>query len=251
MIDKASFGVVFCNTMQLSKCFFVASPHSLTTIASRTCVQMIRIMELNSDNENDDVVTHPASQSSSQRKRTTIPKQRRAIIVVDLDETLINNKYELFPGVGKFLTQLKTEGHVILWTAGNDVHVKKFLEKLDKNTNIFYGTICNLYNNTKSIAMIKKNFPELMCADGRVPIILLDDNSHNLYTGGYDLTIDVSRYYKNKNETRYNVDYTTILQKIHLLLVKWWSFMKKKQGKKTKQIMKMVDIASDYDDDDD
>lgn len=65
------------------------------------------------------------------KKKTKNQLEYKAVIVLDLDETLINGNCNHFPDLEFFLQKIrKLSNRLILWTAGNTVHASTFLQEL-------------------------------------------------------------------------------------------------------------------------
>ncbi|AQQ79939.1 hypothetical protein LbFV_ORF19 [Leptopilina boulardi filamentous virus] len=144
-------------------------------------------------------------------------KPMNAIIILDLDETLINKCYMPFQNVQIFLKNLSTIGPIILWTAGNNIHAQRSICTL-KNFK-FNGVISSLYKKTKSVSVIKKFFPNFI--NSSIPLILIDDNEDNLQNSGYDICINVKKYYEYSNYNIKNVNYNILFKELNIKINKW------------------------------
>jgi len=142
--------------------------------------------------------TRHITEKTNTRNRVTVKRTRptqhklSAVIVVDLDLTLIDETNKAYPRMEIFLAKLfDSFSHVILWSAGNIEHIKQFIEQYP-TVNKFFMKIARLHNNTKHSSYIdsfikRKNI---------WPYVLIDDRLINLETGDYDIAVDVKKYYR-------------------------------------------------------
>lgn len=218
---------------------------------------------ISSDAEDDDLIMTQKKPIRKRRKLLSNPKfqhinndaafpivdshslnnstKPQALIVVDLDETLINDKYKPFPNAEEFLEQLSHFGNLILWTAGNQEHARQFLKILKKN--YFVKTFTKLFHNTKSVSIIKKFCP--IYFRNNIPIILIDDNPYNLKNSGYDIAINCKDFYKNIHSDEYSIDYTKMLKVIESRILQWYRQYSLYNNKRD---AKILNISSDAED---
>ncbi|MBT0716647.1 38K protein [Dolichomitus sp. PSUC_FEM 10030005] len=171
-----------------------------------------------------------------------------AVIVLDLDDTLIDKKNQLFPRVGEFLRKIFMQNIVILWTAGNDVHAEAFLKQnpaLDK----FKRIIAGLHQGTKDAHYVdtmirKKNI---------YPYVLIDDNPRYFVSGDYDVTINVMKYYRSGENLSNYILYNDILCDVVDKINAWYK--KRKNNRKVTPTTRKntnrqrIELASDYETD--
>lgn len=155
------------------------------------------------------------------RKKFNKKRNSVGIIVVDLDDTLIDETNREFDGADHFIGTLSKKYKLVLWTAGNAVHAKMFIEQFsqaNKFTKVLYG----LYNKTKSVSLIRRQLP---ITTG--PYILIDDSVHNLHTGGYDITIDVKKYNYIPATKKFSkmkfINYKALLEDLEELVDVWYN----------------------------
>lgn len=152
--------------------------------------------------------------NNNDAKKYLIKKNRSVVIVLDLDKTLIDDSYKLFPKSDEFIINLSKIYKLILWTAGNKLHVQQFLQEFNLGQ-YFDHCIFNLHHNTKSVAIVRK-----YCLTSG-PYVLVDDKIENLITGGYDIPINVSLYYKYLPNKKYYVNYERLRQDIENMINIW------------------------------
>lgn len=169
-----------------------------------------------------------------------------AVIVLDLDDTLIDKQNQLFPRVGEFLKILFAQNIVILWTAGNDVHAETFL-KHHPALNKFKRVIAGLYQGAKDASYVdtlirKKNI---------YPYILIDDNPRYFVSGDYDITINAMEYYKSGERSSYYIRYNDILRDTINKINAWYKKRKSATSGTAARVNSSVkrgrvELASDY-----
>lgn len=155
----------------------------------------------------------------NKKRKFTKRQQAQGIVAVDLDGTLIDERKNEFHGADHFIATLAKHFKVVLWTAGNEVHAKMFIEQFpqaDKFAKVLYG----LHGKTKSVSVIRQQIP---ITTG--PYILIDDSVHNLSTGGYDLPIDVKKYYyvpniKTEKKIKF-INYNALLNDLYERVDDW------------------------------
>nr|QKN22470.1 putative ORF19 [Drosophila-associated filamentous virus] len=165
-----------------------------------------------------------------------------AVFVVDLDETLIDDRYKPFPNSDQFLINLHKRGPLILWTAGNKEHVLRY----QKSIYIwpFARVLTKLYKCTKSVSQIKQYCPAFITSN--VPIILIDDNVNNLKTSGYDITINCQKFYFTHAETsKYSINYTKMLEVIDKEIHDWQHRRQQIQSSSIARNNDIVEVSSD------
>lgn len=144
----------------------------------------------------------------------------KPVIVLDLDLTLIDDSFKPYPQMLNFLKKMFNNfAHIVIWTAGNNVHLEKFLESLPPTmAKKFDYKIHDLINSTKNSAFVRNFYKN----QNKNPFILIDDNKKILNTGGYDIVINVSNYQNSnrfnvkKNYINYNGLYNDLMKKIKL-----------------------------------
>lgn len=189
-------------------------------------------MELLSDYENswsDDDDDDDGSRRRSTRSRclstgsttaTTAHKRKtvsgaNAIVVLDLDDTLIDSKCRPFPHLSGFLNKLLRAYTVVLWTAGNRAHAEKFIESTpaaDKFHTVITGL---LSDNSKRAERVDRIFSQ----KNIIPYVLIDDRSDYFKTGNYDINVNVTNYY-TRGKVFY-IDYDRLLYDLHERVRAW------------------------------
>lgn len=189
----------------------------------------------NSDGENDvsSLKIRPKNTKNLDKllidefKKMQAQKRGGAIIVVDMDETLIdNNNNDLpIPQSTEFLDSLEKlffKGCKILWTKGSAAHVEQNLhpdhrKKFDK---IILGSHKHLRHQGKPITVIRKlSLPKAALAG---PYIIIDDNDENLRSDQYDITIDVKKYYIHSVNEPLRVAYNKIITDLIKRVNDWY-----------------------------
>jgi hypothetical protein len=172
--------------------------------------------DLDDDDDNDCVDIKPKKilkKISTKKQIISHNKWPGAIIVLDLDGTLIDKQNYGYPNVVKFLTNLQTitkHVYLCLWTMGNDVHCEiAIAENFPMITfdEVRCGSYCDLVG--KPVTVIRKNVSNPNCFIG--PTIIIDDLDENLAPSQYDIVKDVKKYYKIQNG-KIIVDYKQLYQ---------------------------------------
>lgn len=144
-----------------------------------------------------------------QKKKNMI--SNKILFVVDLDETLIDDKYEIFVGAIEFLRHLKKLGYVLLWTGGDQQHVKLFLKKYSNASRYIDQYFCGLIDNIKPVNEAKRIVFEKTHKYYPI-VVLIDDNLQNLKLGRYDFVYNALLY---RTGTRLDqINYTQMLEEI-------------------------------------
>lgn len=123
--------------------------------------------------------------NSNNCKRDQVPKACKTLAVVDLDDTLIDSNFIMFPLAQYFLRQLKKNCFVLLWTFGNEKHVQEFFKAYPDARTCIDLVRCGRVNGLKPVnearsfvySKIKKYFEKS---------ILIDDDQNNLKFSCYD-----------------------------------------------------------------
>lgn len=195
-----------------------------------TSVKSSRLMSENDATSSDEDHPHQQKRMIKRRKKYNYcnqakqSKQRDSIfhgvnIVLDLDETLINSLQQPFYKLNEFLKQIRNLATtLILWTAGNEIHAEAFLKELESTgqSNIFDHILTELKEERKPVMFLVREYN--LSID--MPFLLLDDNRLMLESG-YDIPIDVTRFYKNQGSVTYYVDYDAVLETINTEVSKW------------------------------
>lgn len=211
---------------------------------------------INSDTTTDDEIVPKSkkrkkkriSLAATKKKRSNKQKSNAAVIVLDLDNTLIDNKYVAFPRLDNFLRILFDKYTVVLWTAGNETHVNEFI-KTTPIANKFKLKISKLINNTKNASFVDKYLKN----KNIVPYVLIDDTVEYFRTGDYDINIDAKRYMRlNPKDKSIYMNYQQLLNDTERFINKWWikqnhSYLKTKakNSMKTNTKSSIITINSD------
>lgn len=165
--------------------------------------------DLDSDNE-DDNYTYTSRGGDS-----------KAIIVVDLDKTLIDGNSVPYPNSSDFIARLKKHYKwIFLWSAGNEAHVQSFLTAFAE-AHAFVDVITGCINKCKPINVIRDKCTDLRALAG--PSFLVDDNRYNLQASCYDHPINVTEYYvRTACKSKTVVAYQRILNEIENLVRSWY-----------------------------
>lgn len=117
-------------------------------------------------------------------------KRRRSsgiyyVFVLDLDLTLIDENFEMYYGADTFIHRLAAMGKVIIWTAGNRVHLTESIKEHFRKTPIEMG-IVNRINGRKPQKYVSQFFRNC------VNFIIVDDDPDNLKDDKYLASIQVT-----------------------------------------------------------
>jgi ribonucleotide monophosphatase NagD (HAD superfamily) len=174
----------------------------------------------NSDLEEDYSSVIPVAKKLKKIKKNNWPG---AIIVLDLDGTLIDQHNSAYPNAKKFIINLQNltkDVYICLWTMGNDVHCEKAIE--DHFSTIAFNDIrCGAYCDLegKPITVVRKyvNNPRAFIG----PTIIIDDLDTNLNPTQYDIIKDVKKYYKAQTNGKIIVDYKQLFQDLTVDFQHW------------------------------
>lgn len=166
---------------------------------------MTKRARLDSDYEDSDNDDSPTTKSKKNKKIAY-----KHLAVVDLDQTLIDKKYKLLDGACTFLSQLQNLGYyVILWTAGDQNHVKEFFKEYPICKPHINDIITGLVNSCKPVSVARmrcyKKLKSFLGAN-----IFVDDNLGNIEKSDYDYKFCVLDYSDSKG----NIDFIQLLNAI-------------------------------------
>lgn len=130
------------------------------------------------------------------------------MFVIDLDETLIyhddeNMLSEPFEGTCNFVRKLLNEefpwAFSLIWTKGNEEHVKNYWNTGPKFQNDFNGYMAEDFQFCigKPAVYARRVLPPHIRDSIKGPMILIDDKEENLRPEHYDILIDVKPFIKN------------------------------------------------------
>lgn len=169
---------------------------------------MAKRVRLDSDYEDSsDEEIGPCRLGNLTKKAT---KKFTSLAVIDLDQTLIDRKYTLYDGADSFLGELNKLGYyILLWTAGDDNHVKTFYKDYP---------ICKVYINDYITGLVEGHKP-VSVARRKVHSkihsylgvnIFIDDNLGNIAKSDYDFKFCVLDF----TDIKGNLDFVKLLSSI-------------------------------------
>lgn len=155
----------------------------------------------------DDEVSSDCTWSNTLINKKKIKKRiekrcKRALAVVDLDETLIDKNLKLYPDANHFLKELNKGHHILLWTLGDRNHVECFYREYPECKRYIDQYFCGPIDKTKPVNHARKLVYD-HCKTYFPTSILVDDNSHHLAHSYYDFSFDVKSYYLGKGKVNY------------------------------------------------
>lgn len=144
------------------------------------------------------------------KKNKTSSKSYKNLAVIDLDQTLIDKKYVLLDGADTFLNQLNKIGYyILLWTAGDEAHVKSFFTDYPICKFYINDYITGLQENCKPVSIARKKlYNKLRNYLGAN--IFIDDNLGNIQNSDYDYKFCILDYLDAKG----NVNFIKLLNDI-------------------------------------
>lgn len=144
------------------------------------------------------------------RKAAVRPKTFSKLAVIDLDLTLIDNNYVLYNEADTFLSELSNLGYfILLWTAGDENHVKSFLKDYPNCAKYINDYITGLVNRCKPVSVARKKvFTKTHNYLGAN--IFIDDNVGNIEKSDYDYKFCVLDYL----DCARNINYVKLLGNI-------------------------------------
>jgi hypothetical protein len=182
---------------------------------------------MDSDNNESDYNSSSAgvlcfSKKKQQETKTTVKfdknfKKMPALVVVDMDLTLIDSNYQPYFESDLFVKNLKKYFNTVyVWTAGNAEHLTSFIKEFSVE---FEDNIYGLRRECKPVEYIRDICRNRKSLCG--PSVLIDDNNHNLAVSGYDINIDVKNFYIENSEK--GVLFKSLLIELYDRVLKWYN----------------------------
>lgn len=164
------------------------------------------------DNTHHNNTEHKSrAKKKKSRKRKLVTYNPTKLAVIDLDGTLIDKKYHIFPEANTFLTQLYRDNwYIMIWTAGNEAHVKRFLDSYPTVSPFIAAHLEGLVNKIKPVDIARRRCKELLGCYLDVNI-LVDDKVYNTNNSQYDFRYNILNYCKNRSS---DIDYARLLADI-------------------------------------
>lgn len=174
-----------------------------------------------SDNEEINVDRKIINISCQKLKRFNRIYKPTRLAVIDLEDTLVNKNFKIFPNADMFLMNLyRNKWYIIIWTEKNLSQVQKFLRE---NTNIcpYIGDcMAGLINGSKPVNKARHKAKEKL-ATYLAENLLIDSKAKTYEKSQYDFTYHIALYQRYKSSSLKNssidqsyIDYTHLWNRI-------------------------------------
>jgi hypothetical protein len=140
-----------------------------------------------------------------------------ALVVVNMDLTLIDSYYQPYFESDLFVQNLKKYFNTVyIWTDGNAEHLTSFIKKFSVE---FEDNIYGLRRECKPVEYVRDICRNRKSLCG--PSVLIDDNNHNLAVSGYDINIDVRKFYID--DSKKGVLFKSLLIELYHFVLNWYN----------------------------